>query len=152
MTVTATRLTGDLAQTSTGATGSETQVLGLLEWTIDRKKKTIDSTTTDDLGDETSLESTRSWTAKAKYAYIDGDTSQAAALFAALSTSSGAVQWNFFHKPELGRDAWTGKAFVDGCTLTAGVGKMVAIDISLKGTGPLTRSAQLAPASGVAES
>lgn len=152
MTVTATRLTGDLAQTSTGATGSETQVLGLMEWTIDRKVKTVDSTTTDDGGDETSLQSTRSWTAKAKYAYIDGDPSQAAAIFAAMSTSAGAVQWNFFHTPAQGRDAWTGKAYVDGCTITAGQGKIVALDISLKGTGPLTRSAQLAPTAGVAES
>lgn len=152
MTVTATRLTGDLAQTSTGATGSETQVLGLMEWTIDRKKKTVDSTTTDDLADESSLESTRSWTAKAKYAYIDGDPSQAAAIFAAMGTSGGAVEWNFFHTPAVGRDAWTGKAYVDGCTITAGVGKIVAIDISLKGTGPLMRSAQLTPSAGVAES
>jgi predicted secreted protein len=147
----ATRLTGDLAQTSVGLTGTQTQTLGLQEWTIDKKAKMVDSTTTDDAGHETSLASTDSWTAKAKYAYIDSDTSQASAIFNALSSAQAAVQWNFFPTPLLGRGVWSGKAFVDGYTLTAGVGKLIAVDISLKGTGPLTFGVQLAPASGVAE-
>lgn len=147
----ASRLTGDLAQTSTGITGTQTQVLGLMEWTIDRKLKTVDSTTTDDLGDETSLSSTRSWTASAKYAYIDTDTSQATQILNAISSAQTAVQWNFFPDAVTGRGAWSGKAFVDSYKLSGGVGKVFALDVTLKGTGPLTFGVQLAPASGVAE-
>src|SRR5579871_1883211 len=148
---TPTRLTGDLAQTSVGLTGSQTQVIGLQEWTIDRKLKTVDATTTDDAGDEYSLPSTRSWTATAKYVYIDADTSQATNILNAISSSQGAVQWNFFPDAVLARGAWSGKAFVDSYKLAGGIGKAFAIDITLKGVGPLNFSAQLAPASGVAE-
>lgn len=151
MAVTATRLVGDLAQTSIGATGSETQVLGLMEWTIDWKRKTVDSTTTDDAAHESNLGSTDSWTAKAKYAYIDGDTSQASNVLAALSTATAAAKWNFFGTVATGRDSWTGSAYIDGCTITAGVGKIIALDISLKGTGPLTKVAQVAAVGGEAE-
>jgi hypothetical protein len=146
-----TRLVGDLAQTSTGLTGAETQVLGLTEWSIDRKVKTVDSTTTDDGGDETALSSTRSWTAKAKYAYLDLDPSQAAQIFNGMGSAQAAVPWNFFPTVALGRAAWRGNAFIDGYTLTSGTGKLVAVDISLKGTGPLVYTTQIAPAAGVAE-
>ena len=147
----ASRLTGDLAQTSVGVTGSQTQVIGLKEWTIDRKLKTLDSTTTDDLGDETNLASTRSWTASAMYVYIDGDTTQATNLLNAISSAQTAVQWNFFPDAVQGRGAWYGKAFVESYKLSGGVGKVFALDITLKGTGPLTFGTQLAPVSGVAE-
>jgi len=151
MTVPVTRLTGDLAQTSTGVSGTQTQLLGLQEWTVDRKLKTVESTTTDDAGDETALTSTRSWTAKAKYAYLDQDTSQAAQIFNGIGSAQTAVQWNFFPVAVLGRGAWSGKGYIDGYTLTAGVGKLVAVDISIKGTGPLTFATQLALVSGEAE-
>lgn len=147
----ATRLTGDLAQTSTGLTTAQVQVLGLMEWTIDRKLKTVDSTTTDDAGEETSLSSTRSWTASAKYAYIDTDASQGTQILNAISSAQAAVQWNFFPDAVLGRGAWSGKAFVDSYKISGGVGKVFALDVTLKGTGPLTFGVQLAPASGVAE-
>lgn len=150
-TPTVTRLTGDLAQTSVGITGSEVQTLGLQEWTIDRKLKTVDGTTTDDQGDESNFSSTRSWTAKAKFAYLDSDTSQAANIFNAISSAQTAVPWNFFPTVALGRGAWNGKAYVDGYTLTAGVGKLVAVDVSLKGTGPLTFTVQTAPTGNQAE-
>lgn len=146
MTVTPSRLVGDLAQTSIGGTaGSETQVLGLMDWTIDWKIKNVDATTTDDNGDEFWLPSTRSWTAKAKYAYIDGDTSQAAQILNKLQTSQALVIWNFFPTVLLGRGAWQGQASIESCTITAGSGKVVAIDISLKGAGPCTFKTQLAP-------
>jgi len=147
----ATRLTGDLAQTSTGLTGSETQLIGLQEWTIDRKLKTVDSTTTDDAGNETSLASTVSWTASAKYAYIDADPSQAAQIFNGISSGQSAVQWNFFPDAVLGRGAWSGKGYIDSYKITGGVGKMFAVDVTIKGTGPLAFGAQLVPAAGVAE-
>lgn len=144
MAVTATRLVGDLAQTSVGATGSETQILGLMEWTIDWKRKTVDSTTTDDGAHDTALGSTDSWTAKAKYAYIDGDNSQSTNLLSALQAAATPLKWNFFSTVATGRDSWTGTAIIDGATITSGVGKIVGLDISLKGSGPLTRVAQLA--------
>lgn len=145
------RIVGDLAQTSVGATGSETQVLGLMEWSIDRKSKAVDSTTTDDAGDETYLPSTRSWTATAKYAYLEGDTSQRTNILDAISSAQTAVQWNFFLDAAATDDAFTGKAFVDSYKVAGGVGKVFAVDITLRGTGPLTRTAQAAPASGQAE-
>ena len=148
---TVSRLTGDLAQTSVGLTGSQTQVLGLTDWEINRKLKTVDSTTTDDAGDETSLPSTRSWTATAKYAYLDADPSQLNQILNAISSTQTAVQWNFFPDAVTGRGAWHGLAFVDSYKMAGGVGKLFAVDITLKGTGVLTFGAQLAPASGVAE-
>lgn len=151
MAVTATRLVGDLAQTSTGATGSQTQVIGLLDWSIDWKRKTIDSTTTDDAGHDTNLGSTDSWTAKSRYLYIDGDTSQTANILAAVQTAAGAVEWNFFPTVATGRDSWKGSAYVDGVTIASGVGKVVGLDVSLKGTGPLTKVAQTAPQTNQAE-
>jgi hypothetical protein len=148
----ATRLTGDLAQTSVGVSGTQTQVLGLMEWTIDKKVKTVDSTTTDDAGHETALVSTDNWTASAKYAFIDSDTTQAANIFNACNSAQSALQWNFFPDAVLGRSAYTGKAYVESFKLAGGVGKIFALDVTLKGTGPLTIGTQLAPASGVAQS
>jgi hypothetical protein len=145
MTVTPTRLAGDLAQTSIGLTGAQTQVLGLMEWTIDWKVKNVDATTTDDNGNEFWLPSTRSWTAKAKYAYIDGDTSQAAQILNRLQTSQALLTWNFFPTVALGRGCWVGLASIESCTITAGSGKVVAIDISLKGAGACNFQTQLAP-------
>lgn len=151
MAPTATRLTGDLAQTSIGVTGSQIQTLGLQEWEINRKVKNVDSTTTDDLGDETNFNSSRSWDATAKFAYIDSDPTQAAAIFNAISSASAAVQWNFFPDAVVGRGAWSGKAWVTGYKLTGGVGKIFAVDVTLKGNGPLTFGVQLTPTSGQAE-
>ena len=141
----ASRLVGDLAQTSIGASGAETQILGLMEWTIDYKVKNVDATTTDDQGNEFWLPSTRSWSAKAKYAYIDGDTSQAANILNALQSAQTLVEWNFFPTVALGRGCWKGLASIESCTITAGAGKVVALDISLKGAGALSFATQLAP-------
>jgi predicted secreted protein len=147
----ATRLTGDLAQTSVGLTGSQVQTLGLQEWSIDRKFKTVDATTTDDAGDEYNLTSTRSWSASAKFLYIDADPTQATAILNAISVGQQPVQWNFFPDAVLGRGAWYGTAWVDSYKITGGVGKPFAIDVTLKGAGPLHFGAQLAPTSGVAQ-
>lgn len=144
----ATRLVGDLAQTSIGASGSQSQILGLMEWEINRKVKNVDSTTTDDLGDETNLNSSRSWEATAKYAYIDGDTSQATNILNAINSAATAVQWNFFPVAATGRGAWSGKAWITGYKLSAGIGKLIGLDITLKGTGPLAFDTQLAPGTG----
>jgi hypothetical protein len=147
----ATRLTGDLAQTSVGLTGSQAQVLGLMEWSIDRKFKTVDATTTDDDGDEYNLTSTRSWSASAKYAYIDGDTSQLTNILEAISVGQQPAQWNFFPDAVLGRGAWYGTAWVESFKIGGGVGKTFAIDVTLKGAGQLHFAPQLAPTSGAAE-
>jgi predicted secreted protein len=147
----ATRLTGDLAQASVGVTGSEAQVLGLMEWSIDKKVKTLESTTTDDAGHENALVSTDSWDVSAKFAFIDSDTSQATNIFNQCNSAQSALQWNFFPKPELGRGAFSGKAYVTGYKIAGGVGKIFALDVTLKGVGALTFGVQLAPASGVAQ-
>lgn len=145
---TVTKLTGDLAQTSVGASGSQTQVVGLSGWTIDWKRKTAEATTTDDATYESSLGSTASWTAKAKYVYYDGDASQKNQILAAITTPQQPQTWNFFTTPEAGRVAFTGQAYIDGITLDSGVGKIIGLDVSLKGTGPLTTPVELAPITG----
>jgi hypothetical protein len=147
----ATRMNGDLAQCSVGLTGSQTQVIGLQEWTIDRKFKTTESTTTDDQGDEANLTSTRSWTASAKFAYIDGDPSQIAQIINAITVGQQPLQWNFFPAAVQGRGAWSGLAWVDSYKLSGGVGKLFAFDVTLKGSGKLNFNSQLAPISGVAQ-
>jgi predicted secreted protein len=146
---TPTRIAGDLAQTQVGAAGTSTQVVGLTDFTIDWKAKTLDATTTDDAGHETYLGSTDNWTAKAKYIFIDGDTSQATNIIAPMSTKTGAVNWNFFPTVGTGFQSAYGKAYIDGVTMGSGVGKVVGFDVSLRGTGPLTFVAQTAPASGL---
>lgn len=150
MPVTPTRLVGDLAQTSVGATASQTQVIGLMEWSIDWKRKKVEATTTDDT-QITNLPSLPEWSAKAKYAYIDGDISQENNIFASLVATQAPVEWNFFPTVGVGRDSWKGLAFIESATVTAGIGKVVAIDISLACAGPLTRVAQLAPTGTEAE-
>jgi hypothetical protein len=140
------KLLGDLAQTSVLVTGTQTQVVGLAEWTISWKRKTADATTTDDAEYESSLGSTKSWTVKSKYMFIDGDTSQNTYVLAAINTlQNDSSLWNFFPTVETGRAAFQGQAIVDGIDISTGMGKCVGTDVSLKGTGPLTMLVQSAP-------
>jgi hypothetical protein len=41
-------------------------------------------------------------------------------------------------------------AYIDGIQISAGVGKIVGLDVSLKGTGPLTVAVQAAPVANAA--
>jgi len=124
----------------------EVQVIGLMDWTLDFKLKTADATTTDDAEWESSLPSSGSWSAKAKYVYLMGDPSQMAQIRATLAaTVRVPVRWNFFANIVTGDDSFTGMAYIDSISWTAGVGKIVGQDVSLKGTGPLAIIAQLAP-------
>jgi len=125
--------------------GGETQVIGLAEWTLDWKRKTADATTTDDSAYESSLGSTASWSAKAKYMFLVGDTTQSNAIIAAISAPQAPQVWNFFPDVTIGHPAYNGFAYIDGITIAAGTGKIVGLDVSLKGTGPLTVATQLAP-------
>jgi hypothetical protein len=139
----ATASASGVALTFTG----ETQVLGLQDWSISWKRKTVDSTTTDDGDYEDSLESTKSWTVKAKYAYLMGDASQQAYTRAVLARgASGTMVWNFFPTDQIGDDALTGTCIMDGLEITgAGTGKLISQDVSLKGKGALVVTPQLAP-------
>lgn len=139
------KLLGDLAQTSVGTSGGETQVIGLAEWTIDWKRKTADATTTDDDTYESSLGSTASWSVKSKYMFIDGDPSQSTYILATITTPQSPLTWNFFPTIATGRAAFTGNAYVDGITIASGMGKVVGMDVSLKGTGQLKVVTQIAP-------
>lgn len=123
----------------------ETQIVGLMEWSIDFKRKTADATTTDDSAWESSLGSSRSWTAKAKYCYLFGDTSQESYVQSAITAAQSPQKWNFFGSPTIGEDSYSGMAYIDGIVITAGVGKIIGTDVSLKGTGPLNILAQSAP-------
>ena len=143
--LTPSKIVGDLAQTSVGATGAQQQVIGLAEWTIDWKRKTVDATTTDNLTYESSLPSMASWSVKAKYMFIDGDPGQATNILATIGTPQTPVTWNFFPTIAAGRSAFSGQAYVDGITIASGMGKVVGLDCSLKGTGQLFVDTQLAP-------
>jgi hypothetical protein len=140
-------LSANATATASGITITvgETQVLGLAEWTIDWKRKTAEATTTDNAAYESSLGSTASWSVKAKYMFLVGDTTQAAAIIAAISAPQSPQQWNFFPDVTVGHPAYKGLAYIDGITISAGVGKIVGLDVSLKGTGPLTVAVQAAP-------
>lgn len=136
--VTPKKFSGDLAQTSVSVAGSQVQVIGLGEWSLSWKRKTVDATTTDDAEYESALGSTKSWSVKAKYMFIDGDTSQSNYVFGAINTLQNDAQlWNFFPTVEIGRAAFQGYAIVDGLDIQTGMGKMVGWDVSLKGTGAL---------------
>ncbi len=144
--VTPKKLLGDLAQTSVTTGSGQVQVIGLANWTIDWKRKTADSTTTDDAEYAGNTGSTKSWTVKAEYMFIDGDPSQNTYIVEALSNTDDGVQtWNFFPTVELGRTAFQGKAIIDGITWASGIGKVLGMNISLTGTGPLLVLAQTAP-------
>ncbi len=144
--VTPTKIVGDLAQTSVGASGSEVQVIGLSEWTISWKRKTADATTTDYSSYESSLPSTASWSVKAKYMFIDGDPSQQTNILATITTLQTTTQtWNFFPTIAQGRSAFSGQAYVDSIDIASGMGKCVGLDVSLKGNGPLFVLTQVAP-------
>lgn len=152
LTIAGTTVTLSANATATAAAAAltatvEQQVLGLSDWTIDFKLKTADSTTTDDGEWDSSLPSTKSWTVKAKFMFIDSDGSQNDQILAAISGASNAQPWNFFPTIAVGRSGFTGLAYVDGITIAAGRGKVVGLDVSLKGTGPLTPITQLTPVS-----
>jgi hypothetical protein len=125
---------------------TEQQVIGLMDWSIAYKLKTADATTTDDAEWESSLPSSASWSVKAKYVYLMGDPSQIAQIRSSLAaTTRVPMRWNFFASPDTGDDSFSGMAYIDGIDWTAGVGKIVGQDVSLKGTGPLSIIAQTAP-------
>lgn len=139
-------LVGDLAQTSIVGQSGQEQVLALAEWSIAWKRKTVETTNTDNALYETSLGSTKSWTAKAKYMFLVGDTSQSDAILSAVDTTSLVpLTWNFFPNVNTGDPAFQGAAIVDGIDISSGSGKIVGLDVSLKGTGPLLRKVQAAP-------
>ena len=149
--VNGTTITLSQQTTAAGAAGTaitfttETQVIGLSEFTIDWKRKTADATTTDDDTYESSLGSTASWSVKAKYMFIDGDTSQSTNILATITSPQSPTTWNFFPTIGTGRAAFSGSAYVDGITIASGMGKVVGLDVSLKGTGKLNFLSQAAP-------
>ena len=125
----------------------ETQIIGLMDWSISWKTKTVEATTTDDASYESSLPSTASWTVKAKYIYLMGDASQTALVRSILSNPQTSTQtWNFFATDQAGDDAFTGQAYIDGLDFDgAGTGKIFGMGVSLKGSGPLAITPGLAP-------
>lgn len=144
--VTPKKIVGDLAQAAiAGANGLE-QVICLAEWTISWKRKTVEATTTDDALYESSLGSSKSWTVKSKFMFVDGDQSQVDGVLVAIDTNAlDAIPWTFFPTVETGRQAFQGLCIIDGIDIGSGTGKIVGLDASLKGTGPLKRLVQVAP-------
>ena len=150
-TVNVSKITGDLAQTTIATTvggvpGTQAKVASLGEWDITEKSKMVDATDTDSGGAETTLPSTYSWTATAKYMYLDGDPQQQTAIMDALKgqNTPGAIAptWVFYPTKASGRDQYTGQAWLESKKTNSGVGKLVALDITLRGIGFLARSPQ----------
>lgn len=131
----ATATASGVSLTVTGAT----QVLGLTDWTMTIKVKTVDATTTDDDAWEDSLPSSSSWTAKAKYVYLMGDPSQMVHIIQAMIGTGRRLssQWNFFLDSESGDDSFTGQAYISGLGISSVIGRTVTMDVSLQGRGPL---------------
>ncbi len=124
---------------------TEQQVVGLMEWSIDIALKTPDATTTDDAAWESALPSSKSWTATAKYCYYDGDPSQQANILATINAPGVVSKWNFFYDAVNSDQAFTGYAFISSIKLGAGSGKLIGLDVTLKGSGPLTQTTQTTP-------
>jgi len=145
------RLTGDLARTTVGINPGidipgATRVLGLTDWTMTIKTKSVDASTTDDDAWEDWLPSMSSWTAKAKYVYLMGDASQLtniiqAAIGDGRRTSS---EWNFFLDSTSGDDSFSGQAFISGLGISSIIGRTVTMDVTLQGRGPLNLRNQAA--------
>ncbi len=133
------------AGTGTVISEAEQQVVGLMEWSIDVSLKTPDATTTDDAAWESALPSSKSWTATAKYCYYDGDPSQQANILATINAPGVVTKWNFFYDAVNSDQAFTGYAFISSIKLGAGSGKVIGLDVTLKGSGPLTQTTQTAP-------
>lgn len=139
------RLTGDLAQTTVGINpgitipSGATKVLGLTDWTLTIKVKTVDATTTDDDAWEDSLPSSTSWTVKAKYIYEMGDPSQMTNIIQAVIGAGrrSSSQWNFFLDSTSGDDSFSGQAYISGLGIPVVIGKTVTLDVTLQGRGPL---------------
>jgi hypothetical protein len=147
------RLTGDFARTTVGINpgidipgGSATQVIGLTDWTITIKQKSIDATTTDDDAWEDWLPSSASWTVKAKYVYLMGDPSQMANIIQAAIGSGRRTssEWNFFLDSESGDDSFSGQAFISGLGISSIIGRTITMDVTLQGRGPLNLRNQAA--------
>lgn len=133
------------AGTVTLTAETEQQVVGLMEWSIDVSLKTPDATTTDDAAWESALPSSKSWTATAKYCYYDGEPSQQANILATINSPGVVTKWNFFYDAVNSDQAFTGYAFISSIKLGAGSGKVIGLDVTLKGSGPLTQTNQTAP-------
>jgi hypothetical protein len=138
------RLTGDFARTTVGINPGvdipgSTQVIGLTDWAMTIKTKSIDASTTDDDAWEDWLPSMSSWTAKAKFVYLMGDQSQMnniiqATIGTGRRTSS---EWNFFLDSESGDDSFSGQAFISGLGISSIIGRTITMDVTLQGRGPL---------------
>lgn len=140
------RLTGDLARTTVGLNpgvdipgAGATQVIGLTDWAMTIKTKSLDASTTDDDAWEDWLPSMSSWTAKAKFCYLMGEPSQMANIIQATigtgrRTSS---EWNFFLDSESGDDSFSGQAFISGLGISSIIGRTITMDVTLQGRGPL---------------
>ena len=151
-TATPSKITGDLAQTKIalpaagGGSATAEKIISLGEFELTEKSKMVDATDTDSGGAETTLPSTYSWSGTAKYMYVDGDPSQQTAILDAVRAQNtpGAVAptWTFFPTTASGRDEYTGQAWIESSKSSAGVGKLIAIDVTLRGQGFLVRSSQ----------
>lgn len=152
MAVTPSKITGDLAQTQIaipaagGVLGSPTKLVSLGDFELTEKNKMVDATDTDSGGAESTLPSTYSWSGTAKYMYVDGDPEQQAAIMDAVAAQNTpglvAPTWTFFPTKASGRDTYTGQAWIESKKTSSGVGKLAALDITLRGVGFLKRSAQ----------
>ena len=131
--------------TGTVIAAAEQQVIGLKNWAIDVSLKTPDATTTDDSAWESFLPSSKTWSAKADYVFYDGDASQGTAILATINAPGVVTRWNFFPDPLNADVFFYGNAFIEKINFDAGTGKVIGLNVQLKGTGPLVQSTQTAP-------
>ncbi len=133
------------AGTVTLTAETEQQVVGLMSWDITVDLDAPDATTTDDAAWKSSLPSAKGWTATSKYCYYDGDPSQQANILSTINAPGQVYKWNFFFDAVNSDQAYTGNAFISSIKFGAGTGKVIGLDVTLKGSGPLTQTTQTAP-------
>src|SRR5579864_1330841 len=148
--VTPHKIQGELAKLSfLPGGGSATTLAALTEWEINFKVKAEDTTNNDDSGWESKLPGVASWTANAKHMYIEGDATQTAVENmlgpGSTSYSAGLPVFTFYPEktaPSSGENSWVGSGFITDWKLTGKNGSAFAVDITIEGTGPLTKTAQ----------
>lgn len=149
MPVTPHKINGELAKLQfTPAGGAATILAALTDWEVNIKVTSADATTNDSVGWEEKKDSMKSWTATAKTLYVEGDASQNAIVDMIINSNYAAGYPQFTFYPEQinpagsGENSFVGHGFFTDWKITAKNKSLIACDLTIEGTGALTRTAQ----------
>jgi predicted secreted protein len=100
----------------------------------------IDATSFDSGGWEESIDGLKNWSATAGYFYIDGNAAQENAFNALVAGNT--MLYRFYPKNQSGKNKWEGTGRFQDWSLTQNKNSAVAVQLSIKGTGALTKGDQ----------